>query len=129
MKHTVLVPESRSCLSWCHSKKRPSCPFFHHRIIQQFNSPNAHISYIIYMYLDKSDLTLYYIYIQHHWSPYQPILPTKSAMGNSNSAVGPSSDSRLDKMQKRLHLKTEEINTLFLRFSNYDRGTQRCQMA
>lgn len=31
------------------------------------------------------------------------------------------SDARVEKVQKKLHLTTEEVNTLFLRFSQYDR--------
>lgn len=41
-------------------------------------------------------------------------------MGNSNS-VAPTSDARVEKVQKRLHLTTEDLNVLFLRFSKYDR--------
>ena len=40
-------------------------------------------------------------------------------MGNSN--VSPMTDARVEKVQKKLHLTSDEINTLFLRFSKYDR--------
>lgn len=40
-------------------------------------------------------------------------------MGNAN--VSPSSDARVEKVQKRLHLTTDEVNILFLKFSKYDR--------
>jgi sphingosine kinase/serine/threonine-protein phosphatase 2B regulatory subunit len=42
-------------------------------------------------------------------------------MGNSNSNVSPLSDARVEKVQKRLHLSNDEVSTLFLRFSKYDR--------
>lgn len=40
-------------------------------------------------------------------------------MGNSN--VSPFSDTRVEKTKRRLHLKNDDINTLYLKFSKYDR--------